>query len=89
MNRVTALLRPISLFSLLLLVTLNSKVASGQDNPPNFLFIITDDQSFETLGHLKQLDIETPNLDRLARRGCRRCPVSGYGGEARAHFASL
>ena len=59
MNRVTALLRPISLFSLLLLVTLN----------PNFLFIITDDQSFETLGHLKQLDIETPNLDRLARRG--------------------
>ena len=69
MNRVTALLRPISLFSLLLLVTLNSKVASGQDNPPNFLFIITDDQSFETLGHLKQLDIETPNLDRLARRG--------------------
>lgn len=69
MNRVTALLRPISLFSLLLLVTLNSKVASGQDNPPNLLFIITDDQSFETLGHLKQLDIETPNLDRLARRG--------------------
>lgn len=46
-----------------------SATALGEERSPNFLFIITDDQSFETLGHLNQIDIETPNLDRLARQG--------------------
>ena len=46
-----------------------SATALAEERSPNFLFIITDDQSFETLGHLNQIDIETPNLDRLARQG--------------------
>lgn len=37
--------------------------------PPNILLILTDDQSFETLGALGRLDIRTPNLDRLASLG--------------------
>lgn len=37
--------------------------------PPNILFIYTDDQSFETIHALGNDEIETPNLDRLVRRG--------------------
>ena len=36
---------------------------------PNLVFIFADDQCFETLGSLNNDEIETPNLDRLARRG--------------------
>jgi arylsulfatase A-like enzyme len=34
-------------------------------------FLFTDDQSFEALGALGQVDVETPNLDRLAARSVR------------------
>ncbi len=44
-------------------------LALAKEKAPNFLFIITDDQSFETLGYLNHIDIDTPNLDRLARQG--------------------
>lgn len=33
---------------------------------PNILFIITNQQRVETLGHLDRTPCETPNLDRLA-----------------------
>ena len=36
---------------------------------PNVLFIIADDQCFQTIGALGYTDIETPNLDRLVKRG--------------------
>ncbi len=36
---------------------------------PNILFIFADDQCFETINHLGNKEIETPNLDRIARRG--------------------
>ena len=36
---------------------------------PNILFIFADDQCFETIGALGLTDIETPNLDKLIRRG--------------------
>lgn len=36
---------------------------------PNILFIITDDQSHETIRALGHTDIDTPNLDRLVARG--------------------
>jgi choline-sulfatase len=36
---------------------------------PNILFLFADDMSFEAIGALGHTDIETPNLDRLARRG--------------------
>jgi arylsulfatase A-like enzyme len=38
-------------------------------NPPNILFIFADDLSYEAVGALNMQDIDTPNLDRLARRG--------------------
>jgi arylsulfatase A-like enzyme len=36
---------------------------------PNVLYLFADDQCFETIGELGLTDIETPNLDRLAKRG--------------------
>jgi arylsulfatase A-like enzyme len=39
--------------------------------PPNFLFILTDDQRWDALGCAGISPAVTPNLDRLARRGMR------------------
>ena len=36
---------------------------------PNILFILADDQTFETLGALNNPEIHTPNLDRLIKQG--------------------
>lgn len=38
---------------------------------PNVLFLFADDHSFEALGALGKVDVETPNLDRLAARSVR------------------
>jgi arylsulfatase A-like enzyme len=42
-------------------------IALGAERP-NILFIITDDQTYETLGEPKRMEVQTPNLDRLAAR---------------------
>ena len=62
----------VSLLLSLILVTAIVFATLPQANAterPNLLFIFADDQSYETLGSLGQVDIATPNLDRLARRG--------------------
>jgi choline-sulfatase len=43
--------------------------AAPPSQRPNILFIFADDQCYETLASLGHTDIETPNLDRLSRRG--------------------
>lgn len=40
-----------------------------KDERPNFLFIFTDDQCFETIGGLNNSEVITPNLDKLVDRG--------------------
>ncbi len=40
-----------------------------QTNRPNILFILTDDQRFDTIQALGNQEIITPNLDRLVRQG--------------------
>ena len=48
---------------------------------PNILFIMTDQQRFDTIAALGNPGIYTPNLDRLVRRGITfrqaysTCPV--------------
>ena len=37
--------------------------------PPNFIVIFTDDQGYGDLGSYGATDLETPNLDRMAREG--------------------
>ncbi len=36
---------------------------------PNFLLLLSDDQTYRALGLLRELEVKTPNLDRLAKRG--------------------
>jgi choline-sulfatase len=42
---------------------------SAAAEKPNLLFIFADDQAFDTIHARGNPEIETPNLDRLARRG--------------------
>ena len=41
----------------------------GLDKSPNFLFIFADDMAYETINAYGLTDIDTPNLDRLVKRG--------------------
>ena len=54
-----------SVLVIFLTVPLLSKAA----DKPNVLFIFADDQCYETIGALGLTDIDTPNLDRLVKRG--------------------
>lgn len=36
---------------------------------PNILFLLADDQRFDTIGGVSNPAVKTPNLDRLAARG--------------------
>jgi choline-sulfatase len=58
-------------FLLLLSLTIATmcQASAAADKRPNFLFILTDDQSPETLNAYGQKVCETPNLDRLAAEG--------------------
>ena len=39
------------------------------ENKPNFIFILTDDQTYHSINALGNNSIETPNLDKLAVNG--------------------
>ena len=43
--------------------------AVGQEERPNIVFLLTDDQSFYTMGCYGTPDVQTPHLDRLAADG--------------------
>ena len=38
---------------------------------PNILFIVADQHNAKVLGHQNHPDVQTPQLDRMAREGCR------------------
>jgi len=44
---------------------------SGEDKPPNIIFILTDDHRWDALGILGHPVVQTPTLDRLCRDGVR------------------
>ena len=46
---------------------------------PNFLFILSDDQTFDAIGRAGAWSISTPNLDRLAQRGTTFSHVYNMG----------
>lgn len=56
-------------------------LAAGDNRPVNLLFVMTDQQRFDTLGCAGNRIVSTPNLDRLAREGAlfrnaiSACPV--------------
>lgn len=54
----------------LMVVTEVAARTDGQDdNAPNIVFIFADDLSYEAVGALGNAEVETPNIDRLAKRG--------------------
>lgn len=46
-------------------------VLRAQDNRPNVLIILTDDQGYHDVSYYGTADIQTPNIDRLASEGMR------------------
>lgn len=70
-------LRSFLILTLILLLKQFSGICATAPNPfaapgktrPNFLLLLSDDQTFRTLGKIGELEVKTPNLDRLARRG--------------------
>ncbi|MEO1525812.1 MAG: sulfatase-like hydrolase/transferase [Planctomycetota bacterium] len=55
------------LLACFLLITVSS-LASAEERP-NIVFIFADDQCFDTIAAFGHPEVQTPNLDRLARRG--------------------
>lgn len=53
----------------LLLVLVGGRVPAIAADKPNILVLFTDDQAVETIRALGDIDIDTPNLDRLVARG--------------------
>lgn len=43
--------------------------AQAAEQPPNIVFIFSDDQTYESIGAYGLTEVKTPNLDRLAERG--------------------
>lgn len=41
----------------------------NQDKRPNIIFLLTDDQRYDALGCMGNIEIHTPNIDRLAYKG--------------------
>ncbi len=66
-NRIHQLLSIVCLATAVSLATDCAQAAEKQK--PNILFIFADDQAFDTINALGYTEVETPNLDRLARNG--------------------
>ena len=68
--RMVTRLRPAALSVLFTLLACIAPVgALSAQEAPNVLFLFADDQCYETIRAFGHTDIETPNLDRLAKRG--------------------
>ena len=65
------------LMSLLVLLLISSLARADK---PNFLFIFADDQCYQTIRELGNHEVETPNLDQLARSGVTFDSTYNMGG---------
>lgn len=70
------------LIALFLLIQMNISAASeitNKENKPNILFLLADDQTVNTINALGNMEIHTPNLDKLARDGTSFSHVYNQG----------
>lgn len=65
--------------ALFLLSTSSDSIAETNQNKPNFLFILTDDQAIDTIHALGNERIHTPNLDKLVESGTAFTHVFNQG----------
>ncbi len=56
---------------ILITLVISSAPLLAQEQRPNFLFVLTDDQRFDALGYAGHPILKTPNLDQLAAKGVR------------------
>ena len=49
--------------------TINSQPKIAENDKPNIIFILTDDQRFNAIGYAGNTQIQTPEMDKLAREG--------------------
>ena len=61
-------MRPFRVLAVLAILLIPTSVSNAAKKP-NILFLFADDQCYETIRAYGHTDIETPNLDRLAKRG--------------------
>ena len=67
MSRVSASLIATLVFLALNFLAPNRQTVFAAD-PPNIVFIFADDQCFDTIAAMGNEEVETPNLDRIAKR---------------------
>lgn len=67
----TFIIRSLAACAVFIFAGLSSPVRNGMDTErkPNILFILTDDQAYQTIHALGQREISTPNLDSLVAAG--------------------
>src|SRR5690349_7189891 len=58
-----------SLVSVLLLALVSNAISAPPEKRPNLIFILTDDQRWDSLGLTGNPVVKTPNIDRLAAEG--------------------
>ncbi len=66
--------------SVLVLVAMAGRAVMAAAPQPNILFIFADDQCYQTIHELGNTEVETPNLDRLARSGVTFTHTYNMGG---------
>jgi choline-sulfatase len=68
-------MRLVALFAALLFPLATCRALGADSSKPNILFLFADDMTFDAVRALGELDIDTPNLDRLVQRSTRfsRC----------------
>lgn len=58
-----------------------TRTIKADEKKPNILFLLTDDQSFNTINALGNKEISTPNMDRLVRTGTTFTHAHIMGGD--------
>ncbi len=61
----------ISIISLIAVLPLFFSCTNSKPQPPNIIFLLTDDQRWDAMGCMGNPDIKTPEMDRLAGEGVK------------------
>ena len=63
------MIRSLQLISLFLLMVSPLAVYADSNDPPNIIFLMTDDQRWDNIGCYGRTEFKTPNIDQLAKQG--------------------
>lgn len=69
MNPSSSFARMLSWFVVTLTIVLSYEASAAEARRPNIIFLLTDDQRFDSMGCVGNPIVQTPHLDRLAEGG--------------------